>query len=279
MKTNFSLLVVLSLLVACASEQQYRYNAVTDNIYFDFTDTSDSRLTCSFAYTPGVAGLTVAVPVKISGPRAPRARYFRVEPVAALTTAREGEHYGPVAGLHEMPADSGACILPVELYNSDPLLADTTLVVAFRLVPTGDFTTDFPLTSVMISFSNRLEKPAWWDFSSWSGEMGSYSRNKHYLFLISSGTIDLSDPATEGEKTIQSLNYIKNFKAFIFDPVSWVARHEEYAFVETVPGLMYEFYEKANPAKKIQCMIMNMGSMGTRYAFFDDNNAPTIFYI
>jgi hypothetical protein len=271
--------LLLALLAACADEQHYLYRSATDNIYFDFRDTTASRLTRSFAYTPGVTALTVDIPVKISGPRVSRQRYFQVEVLAEQTTAREGDHYAPVAGLHVMPADSGTCILPLELYNSDPALTDTTLVIALKLLPTDDFTTDFPLTTAVVSFSNRLEKPVWWDYSSWSSELGAYSRNKHYLFLISSGTIDLNDPATEAEKTIQSLNYIKNFKAFIFDPVSWVARHPDYDFVETVPGLMFEFFEKANPAKKIQCMILNMGTMGTRYAFFDDNNSPSIFYI
>ena len=230
MKTH-ALLLLFPLLAACGDEQHYLYRSATDNIYFDFKDTTSSHLTRSFAYTPGATTLTVEIPVKISGQRTPRQRQFRVEMIPGLTTAREGEHHAAIAGLHVLPADSGTCILPVELYNTDPLLADTTLVVAIRLVPTDDFTTALPLTTAVISFSNRLEKPVWWDYSSWASSLGAYSRNKHYLFLVSSGTVDLSDPSTEGEKTIQSMNYISNFKAFVFDPVTWVSRHPDYAFV------------------------------------------------
>jgi hypothetical protein len=274
-----ALYLCLALVAGACGEEAYTYRSATDNIYFDFADTSKSRITFSFAYPPDVPSHAVRVPVRISGPRVPRDRIFRVEVIPELTTAMPGLHYEALAASYTMAADSGTFSLPVELFKSDPLLEDSTMVIAFRLVPTADFTTDLPLVSAVISFSNRLEKPAWWDINSWSDALGVYSRNKHFLFLATSGTIDLNDPSTDGEKTIQSLNHVQNFKAFMFDPPAWVARHPAYAFDETVPGAMFEFYEKANPDKKIACMLMNMGTMGTRYAFFDDNNSPSIFYI
>jgi hypothetical protein len=262
---------------ACDDANDYAYRADKDNIYFDFADSSRSLITFSFAYPPEVDAHTINVPVKISGDRVPRDRKFIVEMIPSLTTALPTTHHEPFAGEHIMAADSGTYRLPVTLYKSDPLLLDSTLVIAFRLVETGDFATSLPLKTTVISFSNRLEQPEWWD--RWSSDMGAYSRNKHFLFISTSGTIDLNDPNTEGEKTIQSLNYIKNFKAALFDPVSWVQKHPGFAFEETVPGTMFEFYDREKPAKRVACILVNMGPSGNRYIFFDDDNAPTIIYM
>ena len=263
---------------ACGEEPEFVYDSSPDNIYFNFADTARSNITYSFAYTPEVNEHIIYIPVKISGQRVPVERSFRVELISSLTTAQPGLHYEALKPSYVMAKDSGTFQLPVVLYNTDEMLLDSTMVLAFELKATPDFSIEFPTrVTTKISFSNRLERPVWWNY--WESSMGDYSRNKHYLFLISSGMIDLNDPGTEGEKTLHSINAINNFKAFVSDPIAWVQRHPEYAFDELVPGMMYVFYEKANPGKQIQCMLMNMGPMGSRYAFFDNNGAPTIFYV
>ncbi|MDR1414830.1 MAG: DUF4843 domain-containing protein [Odoribacteraceae bacterium] len=279
MKTNIPRLLapLLLLAAACDDAGDYAYRAPKDNIYFNFADTAASRVTYSFAYPPEVDAYTVNLPVIISGQRVRRDRTFHLEIIPSLTTAAPTTHHAPLAAAYTIPADSGTFNLPVTLYRDDPMLLDSTFVIALRLVESPDFATNLPLTTAIISFSNRLEKPWWWD--RWAGDMGAYSRNKHFLFLCSSGTVDLNDPSTDGEKTIQSLNYIKNFKAFLFDPVAWVAKHPDYAFVETVPATMFEFYDKTKPDKRVTAVLVNMGPSGNRYIFFDDDNAATIIYM
>lgn len=254
---------------AC-SEVEYLYNSPA-GIYFDFKDSASSRLVYSFAYTPGVREHTVYVPVKIAGERANRQRSFAVEIMKPQTTAEDTVHY-QLLQPNIIAADSGTYRIPVTLRNIDPRMDDSTFVLSLRLLASDEFHVDFPhKTTAAVSFSNRLEKPVWWDYDSWKSQLGEYSRTKHQLFLISSGTIDLSDPQTEGEKTMQSLNYIIKFRTFVSDPLSWVAKHGDYAMDELAPGTMYVFYEKAKPDKKYTCIRMFMGPMGYKFGFFDEN--------
>jgi hypothetical protein len=273
MKKLFFLLLVAAW--ACDDAADYHYNAPRDHVYFDFADTSKSHITFSFAYFSGIDRHVLHVPVRVSGPRVPRDRRFRVELLGA-TTATPGLHFAPLQDEYILAADSGRATIPVELLLGDPRMVDSTFVIALGLVDSPDLDVDFPTNSATIAFSNRLERPEWWNY--WQGELSDYSRTKHYLFLCMSGTVDLSDPGTEGERTLHSLNFIKNFKAALFDPVAWVARHPEFACEETAPGSgTYSFYKRVEPERAVTCTLVNMGPMGVRYMFFDENNNP-IFY-
>ncbi|MDR2424598.1 MAG: DUF4843 domain-containing protein [Prevotellaceae bacterium] len=264
------MLIVAIISINACNEVEYLYNSPA-GIYFDFKDSVSSRQVYSFAYTPGMWEHTLYLPVKISGKRAKHARSFKVETVKPETTAENTVHYA-LPQQYIIAADSGTYRIPITLFNTDPRMDDSTFVLSLRLLPSDEFHVDFPhKITAQVSFSNRLEKPVWWDYDSWRSSLGDYSRTKHQLFLISSGTIDLSDPQTESEKTMQSLNYIIKFKTFITDPLAWTAKHEDYAMDEIAPGSMYQFYEKAKPDKRYTCIRMNMGPLGFKFGFLDEN--------
>lgn len=283
-KHAYLLLLLAPCLVGCNLDNDYRHKA-PDGIYFDYmADTSRRHITYSFALSPELVEDTVWLPVTLSGERLPHDRTFTIEITPAGTTAQEGTHYKRLAGDHTLPAGEGAWQLPVILYNTDPAMEEKTLTLAFRLVASADFEVPYSyLSDMRISFSNRLEKPGWWNY--W-GELGVYSRTRHYLFIVGSGTTELSNPSKESEKTMQSLAYIRTFKAFIMDPFGWVESHPDYAIVQVAdenyegnPVPTYHFYLKDKPERtyKLQKIQINALPNAATNVFFDENGLM-IFY-
>ncbi len=263
--------LLAAIFAACSENPGYEYNAQKDNIYFDYATTDDSKITYSFADTTfDVVENTIYLPVKISGKRVSYDRKFRVEVIDSLTTAKPSLHYEPMASSYTLAADSGTFKLPVVLYNTDEILQDSTLVLALRLVDSDNFSTAFPhLISATISFSSRLEEPSWWKY--WLGELGTYSRTKHFLFLISSGTKALTDPTAPDSYlyTPEVLYHISEYKAFLADPFTWVGKHTEYALEKKNGSDDYTFYLKAAPDKTY---LLKWEAGNGKYFFIDENN-------
>jgi hypothetical protein len=255
---------------ACKKEETPLFDT-TENVYFDFlpndpADKSDS-LIYSFAYYPDKAEDTVYVPVKISGFRVPNGRKFILTTVDSSTTAKAGVHYKALEKEYEMQSDSGLCLVPVILYNKDTVLKSKTLTIGLTLKPTTDFGIAFTLQNKgIIKFSNRLEKPNWWN--SWAGELGEYSRVKHELFIRASGTIDL--PVTVEFNTIpKALYHTRRFKAFLLDPFTWVTQYAAEGYIITMEADgFYYFYNDKNPDNKYK---LEKNPDDGRYYFKDEN--------
>lgn len=269
MKNNLFLIfgLIVSLLWACRENDNYLYDS-TDNIYFNFEDTASSRITYSFANTPDVVLDTFFVPVRISGNRVDRVRLFKLAIVTEETTAQVEKHYQALNDFYEIAVDSGTCKVPVVIYNKDPEMDDSTFVITLVLQPTADFLIDLTyIPKVRIAFSNRLEEPAWWKY--WMSNLGTYSRVKHQLFLIASGTtelVDMSDP--NGYMQIpKTLFHLDQYKAFLTDPFAWVGKNEEYALTES-ENEEYHFYLKSAPEKVT--ILKKDPALGV-YRFIDEN--------
>lgn len=250
LKNNLFLISIVAALlsVSCQENEAYLYQS-PDNIYFNFKDTASSRIVYSFAYTPDIAEDTIFVPIRISGERVKYARKFKVVPVAGETTAQPEKHYRALDEYYEIPADSGKITLPVIIYNKDPEMDDSTFVLTLALAPTPDFQVNLSyIPRARISFSNRLESPGWWMY--WMADLGLYSRVKHQLFLISSGTTELADMSDPNAylQIPKTLFHISQYKAFLGDPFGWVKKHGDYSLTE-VAGGDYHFYLKSAPEK------------------------------
>ena len=260
------LLVSALGLASCSDNPEFLYDS-PDNIYFNFKDTASSSITFSFAYTPEKVADTIFVPVKISGIISNQDRYFKLAVVDTATTAEQDLHYEAFKDSYVMPADSGTISVPVIIYNKDPELEESTVSLAFTLIPTTDFeVTMIDVIDGKISFSNRLEQPGWWIY--WMSSLGLYSRTKHQLFLISAGTNDMPDMSEPDAylRVPEALYHIARYTAFISDPFSWVEEHPEYALTEKENG-DYDFYLKAAPEKVI---LLKKDMASGSYHFIDE---------
>lgn len=267
MKNLIISFIIAVIIGSCSKEPDFLYDSL-DSVYFNFEDTTSSRITYTFAYEPGLAEDTIYLPVKISGKRVPFARSFRIAVVDSATTASPSLHYEAFKESYEIPADSGTLSLPVIIYNKDPQLDISTVTLAFSLIASDDFLVEFPdKISGRISFSNRLEQPGWWIY--WMSSLGLYSRVKHQLFLISSGTIEMPDMSKPDAylQVPKALFHIDQYKAFLNNPFTWVQQHTEYALTEKANG-DYDFYLKEAPGKIIT-LKWNQGS--NTYYFIDEN--------
>ncbi|SCW50463.1 DUF4843 domain-containing protein [Mucilaginibacter sp. NFR10] len=282
MKRNiFFVLVVFAALFGCKKDQLLTYGT-RDNIYLNYKDKDGNQdtsvLTYSFAYNPTLAQDTIWVPVIISGQRSKTERRFAISVVDTATTAKAGLHYEALKPSYTMPADSGTVKVPVIIKNTDPELANKSVVLTILVSGGQDFNSSLPVALRMrsILYSSRLEQPAWWIY--WMGNLGPYSRIKHQLFLISSGTTDLVDMSKPNAylQIPRTLYYIDNVRTFINDPFAWVARYPEKGYILTkrADGSNdYDFYSSSSPGKKF---YLKYYAQAGKYFFVDENGQQVI---
>ena len=171
MKFNVTILFFTALvLFSCKKTEKFLYSAESDNIYLGYSNSEDDAVIYTFAYTPGVARDTIWVPVKIAGQRADHDRTFVIKELPTTLTGTDavvavrGYHFEQFKSSYVMPKDSGIVHIPIIIYNAGGL--DTQSAFLRFQVSGGDgFKTDLPekLRTKTLTFSNRLEKPDWWD--------------------------------------------------------------------------------------------------------------------
>jgi len=261
------IIAAVALLAACqkAENVTYRY---ADNIYFNLEPYGykDSIL-YSFALHPGKEKDTVWVPLKVAGNRVDRERVYAVQLIDTATTALVNLHYEPLKELYTFRSDSGTHFMPVILYNADTMLEDRNFTLSFQLVPTSDFKTDIALIKARLVFSNKLEKPFWWNM--WLG--GYYSQVKHMLFRLAGTTDELT---IEGMDALRNTYYVDKLKVLLNNPKTWV---------ELNPGKGYrltprndsisDFYHINTPDKSI---IYKKESSTGKSFFIDEHGGLVI---
>jgi hypothetical protein len=271
MKHLFTLgLLYMTVFSSCKKVTELKYGS-DDNIYFDLVDRTGARvdsIVYSFALFPGLAADTILLPLRISGIRAASERTFRIRVVDSATTAQPNLHYKPLEDAYKAPAGQGTVMVPVIIFNTDTALAGKMVRIKFQLESTADLQAEFKkLDTFRIMFSNRLEKPVWWDV--WSGELGPYSRVKHELFIRTSGTTELPPTASDATSTPRVLFYTRRFRSFLNDPRQWVADNPEEGYtLEPAGSGAYNFYSVTNPAKKY---LLKLNPSDNRYYFTDEN--------
>ncbi|WP_298715402.1 DUF4843 domain-containing protein [Chitinophaga sp.] len=270
-------LLAAGWLAGCEKGDDLLYKS-DDGVYFDFSssDLTNQRIDSviySFALFPDKSFDTILLPVRLSGNRTTAGRKVKVTLVAGKTTAQSGLHFKALESEYVLPADSGRFDIPVIIYNTDPLLAEKAVRLFLQLQPTGDFNTMFPkLDTAKIIFSNRLEKPLWWEI--WQNDLGEYSRVKHELFIRVSGTNRLTEDRTDWQATPKVLYHTRRFRAFLANPKTWTEENPEEGYVVT-PGAngTLEFYHSENTAKKY---ILTLNPADGRYYFTDEDGDPVI---
>lgn len=281
MKNIYNILLLSLLLFACKKNEITQYESDMDNISLNYLDLDGNRdtttLTYSFAESPGLASDTIWVPVTVAGKRVSNDRKFILSVVDTSTTAKVALHYEALKPYYVMPADSGKVLVPVVLKNTDPELANSSVVLALRVVGGEDFKGLLPVSirSKRIMYSNRLEQPIWWAW--WPGQLGPYTRTTHKLYLISGGGELVNTSAPNGFLGIpRSLYYLQNAKNFTRDPFTWVARYPEKGYVLTKrnDGTQdYDFYHMDSPTIKT---LVKFFPQVNGYFFIDENGNQII---
>jgi hypothetical protein len=265
-----TILIIAAGICSCKKTDNFLYHSPGDSVYFNFdpeTTLRDSVL-FTFAEEPGVLKDTVFLPVSISGVRVNKERKFSVLVVQDGGTALANTHYEPFKESYSISADSGQFKLPVILYNKDPLLADRSIILKLKLVPSADLdTANNKLISAKIVFSNKLEQPIWW--SKWVSTY--YSQTKHRLFIIAAGVTSLTMDNLDAPR---NLYYVSKLTNLLNDPFTWITSNPEkgYELNKRADG-NYDFYSKENPASKI---LLRKNESAGKFFFIDENNKEII---
>jgi hypothetical protein len=259
------------VLTACKKVEELRYESA-DNIYFDLVDPGTQQhidsIVYSFALFPELDRDTILLPLRISGNRTTGERRFRVRVVDSSTTAQANLHYQPLEEQYLVPAGAGVVKVPVIIFNTDTALMNKMVRIKFRLESTDDLGVGLQhWDTLRLMFSNRLEKPVWWD--PWSGELGPYSRVKHELFIRTSGTTELPPNTSDATTTPRVLYYTRRFRSFLNEPLQWVQDNpqEGYTIESAGPGA-YNFFSVSNPQKKY---LLQLNPSDNKYYFTDEN--------
>jgi hypothetical protein len=277
MKRNIIfILLFCTAMFGCKKDKAVVYNS-QDNIYLDYP-TKDT-LNYSFAFNPIQVQDTIWVPVIISGIRVGHDRHFQLSVLPDSTTAIQTVDYEQLKSSYTMPADSGIVHVPVIIKNTDTALVNKSVILTVRVSGGTDFGSnlDESIRTKKILFSNRLEEPAWWP--DWAGELGTYSRTKHQLFLISSGTVDLVVITGNPNAYLsipRALFYISNFDAFLADPFGWVSQNPAKGYVLTARtdgSGDYDFYNVSAPTKKFHLQYFPQAG---KYVFIDENGKQVV---
>lgn len=171
---------------ACSKDERLMYND-TNSVYF-FTDsllyTRDS-MTYSFAVQSSTTITdTIAIPLKITGDAASKARTLQVVAVDSATTAVAGTHYTI------LPAQIGAGSYKDSLYvkvNLTEDLAASEVRLMLKIVPGGDLEPGaMEQTKYLVKINNILSKPDNWDNLLFLF-FGTYSKAKHRFIIDVTG--------------------------------------------------------------------------------------------
>ncbi len=260
--SNYILLSISLLLIlgSCQKAEQLTYSSDA-NIYFDLTDDEKDSIVYTFAYNLTKSVDTIYVPVSISGIRESKDRFFKVEVDKSKSTAVSDRHYKALEAQYPMLADSGKTLVPIIVYNVEEL-SEKSVSISLKLTETSDFGIENPdIISAKVVVSARLEQPIWW--AMW---LGSYSRTKHQLFLITTGQTTLT---TNGLDAPKNLYFVDLLNIMLRNPFQWVEKNaaKGYVLESKDNGASYQFYHQDNPNRPL-LLKKNAGS--GQYFFIDE---------
>lgn len=188
MKKNNILIsfILIVLFWSCSENDKMDFNDENASIYFQLTEDKFKENLDSISYSFAFNDLdkdTVFIPVKIMGNTVNYDRFFDVEIIDSLTTAKPEIHYEALkSSFFKIPAGSIFGEIPVVLSSSDTALNDSVFYISLQLLESEDFRLGAKeKVSVKLSFTNRLVQPIIWS-SVLKYFFGSYNRKKHEVF-------------------------------------------------------------------------------------------------
>ncbi|MCS3800762.1 DUF4843 domain-containing protein [Niastella sp. OAS944] len=269
MKNIIVVLAAVMLTTACKKEQIPVFTNPDNHIYFNLAPYGfQDSMVYTFAYHPERAKDTIWVPVRISGNRPDSTLTYSAKIVDASSTAVVNKHYEPLKDTYTFPAHAGTSRMPVILYSVDTMLLLRSYAVTIQLLPSANLGTAYAdQDTVRVVFSNRLEKPAWWD----DCPKGPYSIVKHQLFRLSATTEDVS--RNPFDVPIR-LYYSDRFNALLLSPETWIANNPDKGYeIKVRPDGNKEFFYSATPEKKY---LYRKNPQSGKFFFIDENGNEVI---
>lgn len=151
-----------------------------------------SEYSYTFQYLPAsTTEAEITIPVSLAGRLSTEAENFSVRVVDSLTTAQENVHYQMDPQKNVIPANNFDGSIYVKLLKT-PDMSEQSYTLALEIVENENFKYGVNKL-VVITFSNRLEKPEWW-YTNSKVNIGYYTQRKLALWFEFWGITDGSDP-------------------------------------------------------------------------------------
>lgn len=280
MKKIILLSLILGLLLsACQKAEEMKYIGATSVVFGTTSDTL-KYIVYSFLEHPEVLTLdTIYIPVRIQGNRASYDRTIKVSVVTTNTTATVGINYEALKAQYIMPADSGSIQLPVIIKKGDSRLNIAPVKIALQIQPNEDFISNPKMQNTIVTFSNTIKEPVWWDF--WYRYQSDFPKFSVTAYsLVTKITRRTSFATTSAGNTSEfyiSVYSMLNVWSPFFTAVTsgvqtlttWIGNHPGWLLVKHTNDADYDFYQSSDPSAKFRYGVVSSGS--TIYGIFDEN--------
>lgn len=191
-KYLFCLLLLVGLLCGCNRDLDLFDDNGYVSVVLEQNDEGFSEYSYTFQYLPeSTKEAEVLIPVSLAGRTSGEDRNFSIKVVDSLTTAKENIHYQLDVQNNMIQADAFEGNIYVKLLKT-PDMSDVSYTLALEIVENDNFKCGANKL-VVITFSNRLEKPEWW-YTNSKANIGYYTQRKLALWFEFWGITDGSDP-------------------------------------------------------------------------------------
>lgn len=193
MKTYIQALALSLLVVGTVSCREEQLPTFGDAHFLQFKQASEEIYRFSFATHPGETTYDLEIPVLLIGKALTQAEPYEVEVVSdgeTATTVPSANYSLPSSlsfgeGVFED-------VLRVTLKDSEALATEKFLVLRIK---GNDVFSPGPegFRTAVISLTNKLARPAWWNDDMERLFLGPYSDIKYETFILATGISDLTD--------------------------------------------------------------------------------------
>ncbi|AGY52680.1 hypothetical protein BRDCF_p53 [Bacteroidales bacterium CF] len=273
-----SFLIIL-LLGSCQKAEEMKFVGETCAVFGTSSDTL-KHIVYSFLEHPEASGVdTILLPVRIMGNRAPYDRVITLSVVDSKSTAVKETHYKTLEKEYIMPADSGLVYIPLIVRNTDPNLSLEPVKLALKIEANSDFGSYPAMQSTIVTFSNTIKKPVWWDY--WQASQSSFPEFSVTAYgLVTKVTGRTSFETSSGGD--MSLFYISVYSMLnVWTPFfnaatsgvqtlrTWMEGHPGWVLVKHTSDEYYDFYQELYTSTKYKYGPVSAGS--SVFGFFDEN--------
>lgn len=193
MKHYIHILALSVLAAGTLSCQEEQLPTFGEDHYLQFKQESETVYRFSFATHPGETTYELEIPLLLVGHALTQSEPYEIEVVTegeTVTTASSASYSLPASPSFAQGVFED--ILTVTLKNNDELATEKFLVLrikgnsVFAPGPEG-------YRTAVISLTNRLARPAWWNDEMERLFLGTYSDIKYEQFILATGISDLTE--------------------------------------------------------------------------------------
>lgn len=193
MKSKWIALTILAgLLIGCTQDLSLFDENAYVSINLETNDEGFAEYSYTFQYlAPDIQEAEIHIPVTLAGRPSHLAENFSVHVIDSLTSAIAGTHYQLDTSLNVIEPNSFDGSIYIKLLKTAEM-NDTSYTLGLEIVNNSYYKYG-PNNKVVITFSNKLEKPEWW-YTDPTANIGYYTQRKLALWFEFWEITDGSDP-------------------------------------------------------------------------------------